>query len=250
MSKPGIFITGATSGMGLGLLKKYHSLGYRVGTLSVDDFTQTSQVLPDGVFYQQGDVSQPQVVQEALKGFAETGSVDIVVANAGISMPKAKVPDFDRGRLVIQVNVIGVINTFEAAIPIMKEQGHGAIFALSSVAGIINGVPGMAIYSASKAAVLSFCQTMHVDLKSYGIHVGAIAPGFVKTPLTADNKHTMPFSITMEEAVEQLYKAIQKKKAVHVFPKPMRAVSAFANTLPYSGKLGLLSMDLLKTVKE
>jgi NAD(P)-dependent dehydrogenase (short-subunit alcohol dehydrogenase family) len=240
-----IFITGASSGIGLELAKLFLKDGHTVGTYAFESFEDVKDVVPSDMKYYQGNVVDTLEVKKAMEQFhSEVGTLDIVVANAGISMTKARIPDFDRGRRVIETNVIGVLNTFEPAINIMKEQGNGQLVALGSISGL-SALPGMAIYGASKAAVINICQSMDIDLYHYGISVTALAPGFISTPLVKDNKHTMPFMMTPIEAAMKIQKAIYKKKSLYVFPFPMSMVSVFLRYIPKALYRAFMKRDFL-----
>ncbi len=241
-----IFITGASSGIGLELAKLFMQDGHTVGTFAFENFEDVKNIIPNGLKYYQGNVVDTKAVKEAMSAFHnEVKSIDIVVANAGISMTKARIPDFDRGRRVIETNIIGVLNTFEPAISIMKEQGRGQLVALGSASGL-SALPGMAIYGASKAAVLSICQSMDIDLHHYGISVTALAPGFISTPLVKENKHKMPFVMTPEVAAKKIQMAIYKKKAFYVFPFPIKVMTGMLKYLPKSIYRAFMKKDLLK----
>ena len=239
-----VFITGAASGMGLSLARHYLQQGSAVGTCSIESLQDIAAQLPDGLDYSQADVTDAGATAAAVKAFAErVGGLDLMIANAGISMPKAALPDFARGRAVFNVNVLGVVNAFEPAIEIMAKQGSGQLVALGSISGI-TGMPGMAFYGASKAAVMQFCESLAVDLKDHGIDVTVVAPGFVATPLTAKNPHKMPFMLTTEQAVARIIKAIERRRLRVVFPWPMAALAAFLYHLPRGLYVRLMRLDL------
>ena len=98
----------------------------------------------------------------------------------------------------------------------LKKNG-GHLVAISSVSGFV-GLPGTAAYCSSKAAVLKLCESFAIDFRPIGIHVTAIAPGFVDTPLTKLNKHPMPFIISSSKTSKLIRNAISKKKELYVFP--------------------------------
>ena len=133
----------------------------------------------------------------------------------------------------MNINVGGVLNSFEAALNIMRPQRSGQIVAIASVAGMV-GLPGAGAYSASKAAVLTLCESYAIDLAQENITVTAIAPGFIDTPLTQKNKHDMPWLMSSEKAVLKMYSAISKKKALYVFPVPMMILMFILSRLPRS----------------
>ena len=165
------------------------------------------------------DVKDRSRMREVIEEFAQ-GDLDLIIANAGRSVGKKTTrPNFEASRDVIEINVIGVLNTFEPAIELMIEQNRGHIAAIASVAGMV-GLPGAAPYSASKAAVLKLCESYSLDLKRFNIDVTVIAPGFVDTPLTRKNNHPMPFLMDAPKAAKLMGREQQsiKRKFVIFFP--------------------------------
>jgi NAD(P)-dependent dehydrogenase (short-subunit alcohol dehydrogenase family) len=247
-TKPVVFITGVSSGIGLNLAKGYLQKGYLVSGCSVESLEEVQEFLPPEIFYQQCDVRNTADVEKVIKRtHQEFGTLDLVIANAGINHPKAKIPDFEFGTKVIDINVNGVLNTFGPSIEIMKEQGHGQLVALSSMSATLGALPGMAIYCASKAAVLSLCETLEMDLRRYGIYVTTLAPGFIETPLIKDNDHSMPFKMTVESAVKKMIEAIEKKRTVTIFPWQMSCLSTILNMIPRPLYKWIIGLDVLKT---
>jgi len=228
-----VFITGGTTGIGLTLAESYLKDGHEVGVCG-----RNLSKLPEGFQEKHPkfkaytvDVTDKDVLQKAIRDFAD-GTLDLIIANAGISMgSKTRKPNFDASRNVINTNVLGVMNTIEEAFNIMHAQGHGHIVAIASVAGLV-GLPGAAAYSSSKAAVLKMCESYAMDFKQFGINVTAIAPGFIKTPLTDKNDHSMPFIISADKAVAKIKRAIEKKKVLFIFPWQMKIVTYFLEKMP------------------
>ncbi|MCB9091504.1 MAG: SDR family NAD(P)-dependent oxidoreductase [Halobacteriovoraceae bacterium] len=238
-----VFITGGTSGIGLEFIRLYLNDGDSVGTCSFE--TERPKDLPPSVHYYCADVTVPEQIKKAITDFSKlNGSVDLVIANAGINHPKKNIPDFQRGREVIEVNVLGVINTFEPAINIMLDQGYGQLAAMGSLSGTI-GLPAMAFYGASKAAVISFCESIGMDLQKHGITVTTLIPGFIKTPLVIANDHSMPFMVDVHKAVLQMKKAIEKKKTSYAFPWSLKVVCYFLKLLPRQWYSILMGQDYL-----
>lgn len=230
-----IFITGATTGIGLELSKLYLEEGHEVALCGRDLSKLPSTFLsdyPKAKLYEL-DVLQKEKLSESMSDFSK-GELDLVIANAGISMgSKSRLPEFESWRRVIDVNIHGVINAFEPALKLMLPKQKGHLVGVSSVAGF-NGLPGAGPYSASKAAVKTFCESLGIDLAREGIDVTAICPGFIDTPLTRKNDHPMPWLMDVKEGAKLIKKAIEKKKAQYLFPWQMKCVVLFLSFLPRS----------------
>lgn len=246
-----IFITGSTTGIGLELARLYLKEGHRVAIsgrdlskLPVDFKGQFSNAS-----YYELDVLDKNKLSFAIKDFAK-GQIDIVIANAGISMGvKSRLPQFDRWREVIDTNIHGVINTFEPAIELMSQKHNGQLVALSSVAGFM-GLPGAGAYSGSKAAVRTFCESLAIDLKREGIDVSIICPGFIDTPLTRKNHHPMPWLMSAENGALIIKKAIERKKVLYLFPWPMRILTCILSRMPRSLYRFIMTVRIFNFSKE
>ena len=121
--------------------------------------------------------------------------------------------------------------TLMTAMPMMVERGHGTLVGVSSLAGS-RGLPTTGAYSASKAALSTFLETLRVDLIRKGIKVVDIRPGFVDTPMTQKNKSWMPFMVEVEQAAKISLRGIEKGRAIVAFPFPMKLVMSAAEMLP------------------
>ncbi len=229
--KKSIFITGATTGIGFELAKLYVKEGHRVGVCG-RDLSKLADPYRSRFSCYEVSVTDEAKLRESIEDFASNGGLDIIMANAGISHgSKTKMPDFAATKKIFDINVYGVLNTFAPAIDIFVKQGHGHLVATASVAGFV-GLPGAAAYSASKAAVISLCESYSLDLKKEGISVTAICPGFIDTPLTRKNDHSMPFLMPVEKGAKKIKRAIDKKKNLYVFPWQMATVIHILRRLP------------------
>jgi short-subunit dehydrogenase len=132
---------------------------------------------------------------------------------------------------VFATNNIGLAASFHAFIEAMRVRGSGQLVGIASVAGI-RGLPGHAAYCASKAAVISYCEALRGELRSTGVQVITIAPGYVDTPLTRKNRHPMPFLISAGAFADQAYKAIAARKSYCVIPWQMGVVSKMMRLIP------------------
>jgi short-subunit dehydrogenase len=234
MSLMKVYITGGSAGIGQGLAEIYAQQGHDVCICG-----RSPQSLPEGflekyptIKYDQIDVTNYEALKKSVDDFAD-GRLDLMIANAGISLGEGAGarPNFDDSKRIIEVNVIGFINAFQAAFPIMEKQNNGQMVAIASVAGF-NGLPGAASYCGSKSAVIKMCETFAIDFKNFGISVSAICPGYIDTRLTRKNKFPMPFLLTQEKGCRMIKKAIDQKKALYLFPLPMKLTILFLTLMP------------------
>ncbi len=229
-----VFITGGTTGIGLELAKHYLSQGWKVGVCARDrqKFDENFISHRDNVTFYQVDVSEREQLKAAISSFSKSIGLDLLIANAGIGYKKkSRVPDFEYTYKMVQVNLLGVMYSFEAALDVMIPRGKGQLVAISSIAGY-NGLPGVAGYSATKAAVSKYCESLHLDLKQFNIPVTTICPGFVETPLTSTNRHSMPFLMRAPKAAKLIARAIEKKKMVYAFPFIFSSIVRLIGMLP------------------
>ncbi len=229
-----VFITGGTTGIGFELAKLYLYQGWRVGICARDrqKFLSAFSSDQNKISFYEVDVSNREQLKASIAEFSKTEGLDLLIANAGIGYKnKSKVPDFESSYHMVHVNLLGVMYSFEAALDIMIPRGRGQLVAVSSIAGY-NGLPGVSAYSATKAAVLKYCESLHLDLGQFNIAVTTICPGFVETPLTSTNRHSMPFIIKAPRAAQLIAKAIEKKKMIYAFPFFFSSIVRFISILP------------------
>jgi short-subunit dehydrogenase len=175
----------------------------------------------------------------AVKGAAEQlknyfGRVDVLIANAGIGgITDTKKLDADYVAKVININLLGAVNSVAAVVPLMLEQKSGHIVAISSLAGY-RGLKKSSAYCASKAGMTAFFESVRLDLKDTGIDVSVIHPGFIKTPLTSGRENTMPFLMELEDGTNRIIRAIEKRKKSYAFPFPLASFARFGLILPPS----------------
>lgn len=230
-----IFITGGTTGIGLALAKLYLEEGHRVGICArnLSKFPVEIKNKYKQLSCYEVDVTKREDLHKAIHDFAPV-ELDMIIANAGRSVgSKSKTPQFSVANEIIDINVKGVLNTFDIALEIMLPRKKGHLVATASVAGFM-GLPGAGAYSASKAAVLKLCESYSLDLKRRGIDVTAIAPGFIDTPLTQKNNHKMPFLMSAEKAAKLIKRALEKKKVLYVFPFRMKMIVTIMDKMPRS----------------
>lgn len=229
-----VFITGGTTGIGLEIAKLYLEKGWKVGVCGRDrhKFEENFQSKHENLSFYSLDVANREDLKAAVADFSKSIGLDLMIANAGISYKfKTKVPDFEWSYKMVHVNLLGVMYAFEAALDVMIPRGKGQLVAMSSMAGF-NGLPGVSAYSATKAAVQKYCESLHLDLRQFNINVTTICPGFVETPLTSTNQHPMPFLVKAPRAAELIVRAIEKKKMIYYFPFIFSVIVRILGMLP------------------
>jgi short-subunit dehydrogenase len=179
------------------------------------------------------DVRDDTAVARAASQFiGEHGLPDVVIANAGISKGVATGHgDLETFREVMDVNYFGMAATFEPFAKRMADARHGTLVGIASVAGV-RGLPGSAAYSASKAAALAYLESLRVEMRPFKVAVVTIAPGYIRTPMTAANPYPMPFLMDADRFAEKAAEAIARKVRFAVFPWPMRIVATLLGCLP------------------
>lgn len=236
MSKT-VFITGASSGLGRALAHAYARQGFILGLLGrrQDSLQQLAEELGTTSHIYVADVCDRQAVHEAATDFLQRtqGRIDIVIASAGISVGvlTQELSDYEVAERVMQTNVMGMWATFEAFVPAMRNQVFGTLVGIASVAGI-RGLPGAGAYSASKAAVIAYCESLRLELHEYGVRVVTISPGYIRTAMTAKNPYSMPFLLPADEFAKRAQRHIESGKSYVVIPWPMGIVGKLMRLLP------------------
>jgi short-subunit dehydrogenase len=200
------YVTGASQGLGLTLVKKLLNKGYRVAATSRNTqklkeavgLIDTERFLPLAV-----DLQNPDCIDESIRQtVSQFGGIDVLVNNAGYGMVGAveEIQEQDI-RKIFDVNVIAAINIVKSILPLMRQQRSGYIINIGSVAGFV-GAPGWSVYSATKAAIAAFSEVLALDLKEFGISVTVAEPsGFRTGFLTADSLANITAGIDGYEAI-------------------------------------------------
>ena len=128
-------------------------------------------------------------------------------------------------------NNIGVAATFHPFVQAMAQRGSGTLVGIGSVAGI-RGLPGHGAYCASKAAVISYCESLRGEMRPHGVRVVTISPGYIDTPLTRQNRYGMPFLMQAEDFADRAYRAIAAGVSYRVIPWQMGVVAKLLRMLP------------------
>ncbi len=233
-----VFITGASSGIGRALALEYAHRGARVAVAArreaelvllrseIERAKTRAMIFPL-------DVRDAHATKEALaKADRDLGPLSVVVANAGVSA--AGLPgtiewaDVER---VLDINVKGAICTLVHALPILMMHGRGHLVGISSLAGRA-GLPQSAVYSASKAALTTYLQSIRVDLRPVGIAVSDVQAGFVRTPMTEGSSFPRPFEWEVDRAARYIVGKLDKRPAIVDFQFPLTAVTNLVRVMP------------------
>lgn len=236
-----VFITGASSGIGEALAVYYAARGARLG-LAARRRTRLEDLdarLGGGHACYPLDVTDAPALHAAAADFiARFGPPDIVIANAGISAGTLTECEEDLAafRRIMDTNVFGMAATFAPFIPAMKAAGETPgrprrLVGIASVAGI-RGLPGAEAYSASKAATITYLESLRLEMRASGIRVVTIAPGYIESPMTAVNPYTMPFLLPADEAARRFAAAIERGTGYAVIPWQMGMVAKMLRLLP------------------
>ncbi|HTL08120.1 MAG TPA: SDR family NAD(P)-dependent oxidoreductase [Chitinophagaceae bacterium] len=184
------YVTGASQGLGLTLVKKLLASGYRVAATSRNlqrlkeavGIIDTDRFLLLAVNLNNSDCID-ESIQQTIAAF---GRIDVLVNNAGYGMSGTieEIPEEDISK-IFEVNVFAVINVVKSVLPVMRKQGIGHIINIGSVAGFV-GAPGWSVYSATKAAVAAFSEVLALDVKEFGIKVTVAEPSNFRTGFLTD----------------------------------------------------------------
>lgn len=241
MSSPLVFITGASSGIGQALALHYARAGWRLALvvrkeIETKSWLDACQVSSDSYQIYVADVAQVDAIVAAGRAAMEAqGLPDVVIANAGISvgMDTAIRSDLQVMADTFATNNVGMAATFHPFLAGMVQRGHGTLVGIASVAGI-RGLPGHGAYCASKAAAISYCESLRGELRGSGVSVVTLLPGYVDTPLTRSNRYPMPFLMQPEAFVAQAAAAIAAQTSYRVIPWQMGVVAKLLRMLPNS----------------
>lgn len=231
-----VFITGASSGLGEALARHYAARGATLGLLArrAEPMQALLAELPGRHHLYIADVGHARAVADAAGHFtAEAGLPDIVIANAGVSVGTLTehAEDLEAFERVLRTNLLGMVATFQPFVDAMRRRGHGRLVGIASVAGI-RGLPGAGAYSASKAGALAYLESLRVELHGSGVRVVTVAPGYIRTPMTAINPYPMPFILPADVAARRIARAVARGQRYAVVPWQMAWIAGLLRVLP------------------
>lgn len=230
-----VFISGASSGIGEALARRYASAGASLGLVARrrERLAALVRELPGAHRCYPLDVADTGALRAAAADFNSGGCADVVIANAGVSAGTLgeEAGDLPALKRILETNLVGMANTFQPFIADMKARGEGRLAGIASVAGI-RGLPGAGAYCASKAATIAWLESLRIELRGSGVRVVTIAPGYIATPMTAANDYRMPFLMPADEAARRFVRAIERGSSYTVIPWQMGVVAKLLRLLP------------------
>ena len=239
MSARLVFITGASSGIGQALAVRFHRAGYRLALVArraaeVQAWAQAQGFDAATCAVYAADVRDVNAITGAGRAcIAAQGVPGVVIAAAGFSVgiDTAVFEDLEVMRALYETNNLGMTATFQPFVAPMVARRSGTFVGIASVSGI-RGLPGHGGYCSSKAAVISYCESLRVELRASGVKVVTIGPGYVDTPLSRGNPYRMPFLMPVDDFAEQAFEAIECGTSYRVIPWQMAVVAKLMRVLP------------------
>lgn len=226
MEKNTVLITGAASGIGRALAKKYIDLGWFVGMLDINEEPLEELAKEFGkknCFYKACDITKEAALNLAIKEFGQVtkGKLDVLAANAGIIVQKP----FEEGtqkayKKLIEVNAFGTVNTIYAALPMLKETANARVVITSSSSAIF-GIPDFAVYSSTKGFLRNLTEALNIELEKHDIWVSDVMPLFVQTNMMNDIEDKYQAELSPEEVAASIIKATKNTKIHNIVGKGM-----------------------------
>ena len=230
------FVTGASSGIGRGIALALGSRGAHVTVAArrrdrLDELVRAIEAAGGTGEALELDVADADAAYKAVSSIDARRPLDFIVANAGIGgITPGKKLDWQRVKAIFETNLVGAAATIAGAVPGMVARGDGRIVAVASVAGF-RGLPRFGAYSASKAGLITLCESLRIDLHGTGVSVTTVCPGYVQTEMLTPGK-SHPFVVSVDDAVATILRAADARDAVCTFPAPIAAGMRAAQLLP------------------
>jgi short-subunit dehydrogenase len=233
-----VVITGASDGLGAALARHYAARGATIGLIARRDSHLRDLAATLGVptaIYPLDVRDGPALAAAATDFIGRFGTPDVVIANAGVSAGNLTglADDVETCQWIFDVNVIGMVKTFQPFLDPMRAAGRGTLAGIASVAGI-RGLPGSGAYCASKSAAITYLESLRVEMRGTGLSVVTVCPGYVRTAMTARNPYAMPFILEPDDAARRIARAIDARRRRVVIPWPMAIVAKLLRLLPGS----------------
>lgn len=230
-----VWVIGASTGIGAACGQLLADVGARVAfsARSSDKLRAAAGQAPNALAVALDVTDRASVGAACERIVAEWGGVDLVLVVAGgYNEMRADTFDLAAANAMIDLNLRGVFTCLDVVLPLLLGQGHGGIGVVASVAGY-SGLPKALVYGPTKAALINLSESLFLDLRPRGIGVYLINPGFVDTPLTANNDFKMPALMTAESAAGAMVDGIERGHFHIHFPKRFSNWLRLARLLPY-----------------
>ena len=230
-----VWMIGASTGIGEAAAHLLLDLGARVAfsARSADKLERTVAAAPRALAVPLDVTDHASVAQAHRRIVDQWGGIDLVLIVAGgYNEMRADSIDLAAANSMIDLNLRGAFNCLDVVLPALIAQGAGGIGIVASVAGF-GGLPKALVYGPTKAALINLSESLYLDLRPRGIAVYQINPGFVDTPLTANNDFKMPALMTAADAAFEMVEGIEDGQFHIHFPKRFTNALRLARLLPY-----------------
>lgn len=227
-----VWVTGASTGIGAEICKQLAAQGVKVAASARNAGALAE--LGAGITAYPLDVTDASAVASAFTAIEkDLGAIDLIIAGAGtysaVTAAEIKPELFKK---MLDVNYLGVIHVLAAALPTFRARRSGHLSWIASVAGY-RGLPKASAYGPTKAALINLAESLKPELDRDGVKVSVINPGFVRTPMTAQNDFEMPFLMEPIDAARATIAGLAKGKFEVAYPTPFVAILKTARLLPY-----------------
>jgi short-subunit dehydrogenase len=234
-----VVITGASSGIGEALAASYARPGAVLGLIGRDSErldTVAARCRSSGAEVRTAliDVRDAAALANWLAEFDRAAPIDLLIANAGVytGVPRRdELEDAGAASLLMQINVLGVMNTVQPVLPLMLGRRPGRIALISSIAGLAP-LPDAPAYSASKAAVLRYGLALRDCVYDTGVRVNVVCPGYITSPMSLRVKGWKPLEMSTDAAAGRIVRALARDRPVTAFPWPLALVTRLSVLLP------------------
>ena len=230
-----VWLVGASTGIGLACAQALHAAGAQVIISARKPQTvQDWAAREEGVRWLALDVTDAQAVRSAAQSVLAEGALDLVIYCAGHYRAQ-RAAQWSLAEMLRheQVNYTGALHVLDAVLPALISQGQGHISLVSSVAGW-RGLPNGLAYGPTKAALTHLGESLYMDLQDHGVDVSVIHPGFVATPLTAQNQFSMPALMRPEAAAAAMLRGWARGQFDIHCPNRVTGVLKLLRLLPYA----------------